>query len=372
MHGDFGARPACGRRIFAPVLKVAAAASLIAAIGAQPAAAIVIKPLFDSSITSRSNAQAIETAFDAAAAKFDKAFANSSTINITVSWGSVAGAALPSGDIGSSLDNLSGPYSFSSLVGYLTAASKANPLDAALASAVSHLPKTDPTKLGQFEIPYAEAKALGLLPPTLSLPDGYIGFNSGTKFDFNPIGGVTAGTYDFEGLAEHEIEEVLGRITGLQASGAAWASPFDLYRYSASGVSSFSDSAKAYFSVNGGQTNLGEFNISGGGDRSDWLSLSGATDIQNAFFGAGQVYGLSVSDLTALEALGWGNANLSGASLTAIPGMSSAVSGAAAAVPEPASWAVMLMGFGLMGAVMRRGGVQARQRAADHMAALRF
>ena len=138
------------------------------------------------------------------------------------------------------MDNLAGAYSYATVSKYLTAASLANPSDKVLASAVKNLPNSDPTHLGQFQVPFAEAKALGLLPAAQSGIDGYIGFRSGTSYDFNPIDGVTAHAYDFEGLAAHEIEEVLGRITGLQSSTPYWATVIDLYRYSTSGVSSFS------------------------------------------------------------------------------------------------------------------------------------
>jgi hypothetical protein len=261
---------------------------------------------------------------------------------------------LPSGDVSSSLDNLSGPYSYSSVVSYLTAASKANPLDATLATAVSHLPKTDPTKLNQFEIPYAEAEAIGLLPSSLPIADGYIGFSSIANFDFNPVGGVTAGDYDFEGLAEHEIEEVMGRITGLQSTSPKWATPFDLYRYSAASKSSFSYNAATYFSINGGVTNLGDFNYTGNGDRSDWLSLAGASDLQDAYFTTGKAFSLSSADLIALDALGWGVYKTPTSSLSVGPSTLSPIGGALSAVPEPATWAIMVLGIGWIGAVLRR------------------
>ena len=328
-------------------------AVLIAA-GAMPAEAVTIKPVFDSSITSRSNAAAIESAFNAEALVFDGAFANPATINITVSWGSVAGQSLGAGAIGGSLDNLSGAYSYSSVASYLTAASKANPRDVTLASAVAHLPKTDPTRKNAFEVPYAEAKAIGMLPPTLPMQDGYIGFSTAANFDFNPVGGITAGTYDFKGLAGHEIEEVLGRITGLTSASATWATPFDLYRYAAANVSSFSYTSAAYFSVNGGMTNLGDFNISGGGDRSDWLSVAGSTELQNAYLSTGTAYTVSSSDLTALDALGWGVWKAPAAPLSAGPSRLSSLGGALAAVPEPSSWGLLILGFGCVGAITRR------------------
>jgi hypothetical protein len=318
-----------------------------------PAQALTIKPTFDSSITSRSNAATIEAAFDTAAAQIDKDFANRATVNITVSWGSVGGEKLGAGDVSGSVDNLSGAYSYAAVVADLTAASKANPKDTTLATAVSHLPKTDPSKKNSFEIPYAEAKAIGLLPPTLPIADGYVGFSSTTNFDFNPVGGITAGDYDFEGLATHEIEEVLGRTSGLESASPAWATPFDLYRYTAAGKDSFSYSAGAYFSINGGVTNLGDFNYAGTGDRGDWQAVAGGTDLQSAFLSTGKAYALSASDLTALDALGWGVWSAAGGSLSTGPSTLSPVGGAQG-VPEPTTWAMLLAGFSLIGAFLRR------------------
>jgi hypothetical protein len=317
------------------------------------AEALTIRPTFDSSITRLSNAATIESAFDAAAAQLDRAFANPTTVNITVSWGSVAGKALPSGDISSSTNNLSGPYSYASVVSYLTAEAKANPADASLASAVAHLPKTDPLKTTQFEIPYAEAKAIGMLPRTLAITDGYVGFSSSAHYDFSPTGGITSGAYDFEALAEHEMEEVLGRSTGLVSTSPAWAMPFDLLRYSKPGVSSFAYGTEAYFSVNGGVTNLGDFSYTGGGDRSDWLSGTAVSDLQSAYLSTSRGYALSTSDLTALDALGWGGWVSPGGSLSLGPSVLSPISGAGA-VPEPSTWATLIAGLGLVGLVIRR------------------
>jgi hypothetical protein len=326
---------------------------LIGTAVSTPAEALTIQPTFDSSITRLSDAAAIESAFNAAAAQLDRAFANPTTVNITVSWGSVAGKALPAGDVSASTDNLSGAYSYASVVSYLTAESKANPQDASLASAVAHLPKTDPLKTTQFEIPYAEAKAMGMLPKTLAMTDGYIGFSGSAHYDLNPTDGITAGDYDFEALAEHEMEEVLGRSTGLESTSPTWAMPFDLFRYAKAGMSGFAYGSQAYFSIDGGLTNLGDFNDTGGGDRSDWLSGSSVSDLQSAYVSTGRAYALSTSDLTALDALGWGGWISPGGALSPGPSRLSPIGGAGA-VPEPSTWTALIAGMGLMGLVVRR------------------
>jgi hypothetical protein len=343
-----------GRRLPVALIQGASIAALLTgAAVSTPAEALTIRPTFDSSITRLSDASTIERAFDQAASQLDRAFANPTTVNITVSWGSIAGMALPAGDIGSSIDNLSGPYGYASVVKYLTAEARANPRDASLASAVAHLPKTDPLKVSMFEVPYAEAKAMGMLPKTLASLDGYIGFSSSAHYDFNPVGGISAGYYDFESVAEHEMEEVLGRSTGLEYANPTWAMPFDLFRYSRPGVASFAYGTKAYFSINGGVTNLGDFNNVGGGDRSDWLSSASVSDLQSAYAATGRAYELSTSDLTALDALGWGGWVSPGGALSPGPSRLAQI-GAAAAVPEPSTWAALIFGTALLGLVLRR------------------
>lgn len=343
-----------GRRLPVALIQAASTAALMAgAAVSTPAEALTIRPTFNSSITRLSDASTIERAFDQAASQLDRAFANPATVNITVSWGSVAGTAVPAGDIGSSIDHLSGPYSYATVVKYLSAGARANPKNTSLVTAVAHLPKTDPLKVSTFEIPYAEAKAMGIVAKTLNTLDGYIGFSSSARYDFNPVDGIAAGYYDFQSVAEHEMEEVLGRSTGLQYVTPSWAMPFDLFRYSKPGVTSLTYAGKAYFSINGGVTNLGDFNNVGAGDRSDWLSSASVSDLQSAYAATGRAYHLSTSDLTALDALGWGGWVSPGGALS--PGPSRlALIGGAAAVPEPSTWTALIVGTGLLGLALRR------------------
>lgn len=116
--------------------------------------------------------------------------------------------------------------------------------------------------------------------------------------------------YDLEQVALHEICEVLG------AGGAGSKLPdltgpvgsLDLYRYSAPGVRSYtpSASARAYLSINGGAANLGFFNQSGSGDSGDWDSdLNGFPQVQDAFSTPGLQLDLNLSELTALDVVGY-------------------------------------------------------------------
>jgi hypothetical protein len=62
-----------------------------------------------------------------------------------------------------------------------------------------------------------------------------------------------------------------------------------------------------FFSINGGTTDLGNFNAGRGGDGSDWATggTSSPYDAFNAFGTPGQIAPVSYTDLAVLQALGY-------------------------------------------------------------------
>src|SRR4051794_13138534 len=157
-----------------------AAVALLAVGMAQPASALVINPVYDSSITSLANASTVEAAFNTVAQDYASQFTNSAQINVKVSWGSVGGYTLPSGAVGASTSSLYGYFTYGQVKSYLTSASLSNPSDTALARAVANLSLTAPAGVSQYVIPSSEAKVLGLISPTQSAIDGSIGFAGST------------------------------------------------------------------------------------------------------------------------------------------------------------------------------------------------
>ncbi len=313
---------------------------------ARPAAAFTIDPIYDSSITSLPNAASIESAFNTVAGDYASSFAGSEVINVGVSWGSVGGYSLPSNAVGASVDNLYGYFSYSTIQSLLTQAAHNTPSDTVLATAIAHLPATAPSGVSQYVVPSSEAKALGLISPSQTGADGYIGFAGSTaSYTFNPTGGIASGTYDFQAVAAHELDEVLGRITGLTGTSPSYRTVFDLFRYSANGVLDFGYNDAAYFSIDGGKTNLGAFNnSSSGGDRSDWLTLSTSSDVQDAFISTGKALNLTAVDLTGLDVLGYGGSNLGGANVAP-----TTVAFHLVETPEPGSLLLLLTGLVLTG-----------------------
>src|SRR5262249_52263099 len=146
----------------------------------------------------------------AAAHFLESIFTDPITINIDVGYGEIAGQNLISGALGES-ETFLDDYSYAALRGALVA----NATSADQISAVNSLPASDPTPggNGHYWVATSEAKAIGWSGPS-SATDGFIGFaKQGVNFTYNTTNGgpVAPGTYDFFGVAAHEITEVLGR-----------------------------------------------------------------------------------------------------------------------------------------------------------------
>lgn len=231
----------------------------------------------------------------------------------------------------------------------------------------------------------ANAKALGIttdvngIATNPSAIDGSITFSSNNSFDFNPLDGIDPSSYDFIGVAIHEIGHALGFFSGVDvydahtgpgatASGTVEnlveATTLDLFRYSAPGVLDWSTSdAPKYFSIDGGQTPLFDDAyfalgaINGDGDQaSHWRdSPSGVPQlgILDPTYGLGQQGIVTALDLAAFDAIGWTvNRDLFADPTYQVT--TAQVEAAAEAVPEPASWAMMLTGFTFIGGLLRR------------------
>jgi hypothetical protein len=237
-----------------------------------------------------------QTALNTAAAALSAAFPSKNvTISIQVGWGECAQSPLGSGDLGSSLTNYDASQSYSGLRSALIAKN---------APGASTLPSASPLP-GIVFLAQAASKALGLYSGTVT-PDGWVGFSKSVAWNFTT---AAAAGYYLIGTIEHEITEVMGRVSMVDMQPNFYG-PMDLFRYSAPGVRSHAMGASgstAYFSVDNGVTNLGSWNNNGNnGDLGDWYpSGPVAHDACSDYSSGGVINAFSVNDIKLMQAIGW-------------------------------------------------------------------
>jgi hypothetical protein len=260
----------------------------------------------------------VQAATRYAANQIRASFSDNVTLNITVN-----GMA---GGVGQSSASLLGPYTFAQVKNAL-AGDRTTAEDNV---AVRSLPLSDPTGGSYFQMSRGLGKGLGLLPGTDSASDGTFSYGTGYAYSFDPNNRAQAGKYDFIGVAEHELTELMGRVVRVNSTGNGWR-PMDLFRFTASGRSASAADADVYFSSDS-TTLLRKFNANGnGGDLGDWASGQG-DDAFNAFAATGAKQDMSAVDLRLMDVIGW---NL---------------------VPEPAGSTMLALGALTMLAVRKRSG----------------
>ncbi len=250
---------------------------------------------------------AMKAALAAAANYFMHLFANTETVNLTVGYGKVGTTTLGAGTLGAA-----GPYGITETYAAFKAQIGSHITSADQQTVYNNM-GADPTNGGKIFLATAEAKALGLLS-TYTSTDGIMGFakawsstnTSGVKWDYDPSNGITAGNYDFYGVALHEIAHALGRIAIL-GSPAGQYSAMDLFRYSGvdangNGVHSLKQTTPAYFSIDGGKTNLDWYSTTS--DLGDWAASAG-NDANNAYAASGVVNSFTHTDVVQMNALGF-------------------------------------------------------------------
>jgi hypothetical protein len=263
---------------------------------------------YDASVTSSTNSAQIQSAFAAAAQTFSDTFTNVATINLTIYWGAT-GPFSGGISLGRSQFNLIGS-DYSEIANAL----RTHRASAADTNSVASLPATDPTGGATWLVPVAEARVLGLYPTNNSFEDGEIGFASSKNYTFDPNNRTVVGKFDFIGVAQHELSEVLGRCSaGLGSAPNLAFVPYDLFRFTNSGVRSLdlTTTTNAYFSVDNGVTPLRYFHTNQTfGDIQDWKTVSGSPDSFDALSTAGNVNPMGTVDITAMDVLGYNGLRL--------------------------------------------------------------
>ena len=210
------------------------------------ALALDINLTFDPSVSATFgvNTNSMTSAVAYVAQEYENLYANPITINFSVDGGT-------SGYAGSSTQW--NTYSYSAIRSALAA----NATSPAQTLALSYVPTSDPSPPGSsWNVPNAEAKALGLLSATAPASDGEVSFNANVNWTFNPSNRAVPGASDFCGAVEHELSEVMGRIFN-----ASPYVPYDLFRYDGgTNTLDMTNNTNVWFSINGGNTDLNSYN----------------------------------------------------------------------------------------------------------------
>ena len=251
--------------------------------------------------------------------------------------------------------------------GPLSFVSNEPPAAGAIDSRLRFLDNNNSFDNNNININTAQVKALGLAPVYAgSNPggrDGSVSFSTLFTWDFDPTDGITPGSIDFVGVAAHEIGHALGFRSGVDTAdinalpgvalpgrrglnGIAWGTVHDLQRYGSFGGSptlDWSIGGNPCFSVNAGQSCLAALSTGRlNGDlrqASHWqddiitgnLPLGIMDPTATGPGGTRPFMQISRFDLIAFDTMGYD-----------------------LGVPEPSSWAMLIAGFGLTGATMRR------------------
>ncbi len=268
------------------------------------ASGLVIIPAYDTSITDLSSSDPtlfteITAAITAAIDFYEQEIITPITITIDFGYGEVNGETLGGGDLSESLANYDAvPY------GTLVAALASHAELVGLDSVAANLPSTITSAGSICYVADAELAALGLsqdISPGTTV-DGWVGLSSRLPLTYPPNGRAVSGQYDAIGALEHEISEDMGRVANY---GFNNFSALSLFRYTSDGILANTGNESAYFSIDGGNTNLAEFNNgSNGGDPGDWAG-SVPNDSYDAFASIGAANTVSATDLTLMNVLGY-------------------------------------------------------------------
>ncbi|MDJ0898554.1 MAG: NF038122 family metalloprotease [Xenococcus sp. MO_188.B8] len=192
-------------------------------------------------------------------------------------------------------------------------------------------------KVEKMKLTNANAKALDFIKGDDDKLDGYILMSdltgqSNVQWDYNPLrnDNIAANSLDFLSVALHEIGHVLGFVSGvddggwlnvvtesngktIKGSDMKFATSLDLFRYSSKDRIDFSVGQNPYFSIDGGNTNLGYFStgeysdLGGDGYQASHWKHNGDNPlgIMDPVLKMGQTRNISTLDTTAMDVIGW-------------------------------------------------------------------
>jgi uncharacterized protein YbdZ (MbtH family) len=241
-----------------------------------PATGLTIHATFDSSITGNLNAAAIEAMINRAISIYESLFSDPITIQIRFRYATTAPDGTPLAAGVASL-SLAAPYMgpWSLFINGLKADGKTSNDFLANMSLPGSALSPD------IIITSANGRALGAPTPPYMFANGTLGsggpydgivtLNSALPFQFTRP--TSAGNLDAKRFTEHEMDEVMGLGSRLGHTFTDLR-PQDLFSWSSPGHRNITSSGTRYFSINGGVSNIVNFNQTPGRDFGDWLSTS--------------------------------------------------------------------------------------------------
>jgi len=261
---------------------------------------LIIHASFDSSITNNQNAAAIQAMINRAIAFYESLFSDPITIQIRFRYATTApdGTALPHGTAAQSWFVVY-TIPWSTFISALRADARTSNDNVANAS----LPGS--ALSANIEPGSADGRALGFNTPPAMFANGNVGaggpydgivtLNSLAPYQFTrPNNG---NTLDAQRSTQHEMDEVIGLGSHLSSHNSNLR-PQDLFSWSSPGVRNVSTSGMRYFSINGGVTNIVNFNQNPNQDLGDWISPSCPQPhpyVQNAIGCVGQSSDISAT-----------------------------------------------------------------------------
>ena len=236
-------------------------------------------------------------AFQTAAAAWSTIFTDPVAINVGIGFRDLGTSSTGGTILGETFPDFVTAPSYAAFAAHYVA----DATSLADAQAAANLPTSVPS--GTVELTSPDARALGF--STSAAPDGFIEFTSNSGIQFaDTRAALDSSDYDLIGIAEHEIAHLLGFDSAID-SGGSIKTVLDLFRYGAPATPSFQAGQQAYFSLDGGTTDLASFSVGGLGQyqASHWLQGSGG--LLDPAVTAGHEESITPPDVTALDVLGY-------------------------------------------------------------------